>query len=137
MTARLLRSRLAAIVFALQALAAFGAARGLVVCVGTAGHVAVEDPDAAARCRASAIGLDSGKSKVASAFHTPPACVDTPLLGAASERSTPSARNFDTVLATTSVVALPRMDRVVGRVAWTREPPPSHARHLRSVILLI
>lgn len=137
MATRPLRNRLAGIALLLQVLVAFGASRGLVLCVGPAGHVAVEDYEAASRCRESEVGVGTNAFTGFSVLGAPPACVDTPLLGSAAERSTSPVRFLAAAVATASVAELPRAEAFAGRADWLHERPPTRSRILRSVILLI
>ena len=134
---RPLRSRLAGLALLLQVLVAFGATRGLVLCVGPAGHVAVEDYDAASRCRESYSGLATDAATGLSVLGAHPACVDTPILGVAGERSTSLLRFATVTLAISPTAELPLLDAFAQHVDWTQELPLTIARILRSVVLLI
>jgi len=136
MTTRPFRSLLAASALVLQVLMGLGATRGVVLCVGSAGHVAFEGYEAASRCREADNGLAADAFTGSSEAGAPPACVDTPLLEAGSERSTSPLRFAPAVVAEAPAALLPRRVELVGRAAWMLGAPRD-ARILRSVILLI
>lgn len=137
MTIRTARRRFAGIVLALQVLVAFGAAHGLVLCVGPAGHVAVEDYEAALRCHASAAALEANPVVGASVLGVTSECADTPLLQAAPERSASPLRISTASVAASSVVEPPRRDVLPGRSVWEHRSLQTSAHILRSVVLLI
>ena len=135
MTTRSLHSGLAGIALVLQVLMGVGPASGFVLCIGSDGHVAFEDHDAAARCRALGTPFGSGTDTGFSASAVP-ACTDTPLLVAASERETPFR------VTPTAGIALPVVASPVPALHYTRtssrtEPPLAHARLMRSIVLRI
>ena len=137
MSTHSLHSRFVGLALLLQVVVAFGPMRGLVLCVGPAGHVAVEDDEAALRCRDLATEIGPVGSIATPMVRAPATCVDTLLLGAAPHQSTSPLRFAVAALATVPVAELPR-PRVFARGgASMREPPPASARILRSVILLI
>jgi len=137
MTPRPLRNRLAGLALLLQVLVAFGATRGLVLCVGPWGHVAVEDYEASSQCRESDSGLGTDAFTGSLVLGTPPACVDTPLLGAALEPSTSPLRFAAIALAMAPVADPSPLDLFADRAGWTHDLRPKSARILRSVVLLI
>ena len=137
MTTRRPRSQLTILALLLQVLAIFGGAKGVVLCVGQAGHVAIEDYKAAQRCRESSAGLASDVVSGSSTVAAPPACVDTPAFVAALEQATSPARGHDVAVAVPLATTLPLAPLAAIRVARTTAPPPPSARILRSVVLLI
>ena len=137
MTLRPLRNRLAGLALLLQVLAAFGATHGLVLCVGAAGHVAVEDYEAASHCRESGGGLDTNDFTGTSVLGASPACVDTPLLAAGIERSNSPLRFAAVAMALAPIAELPSFDAFADHAGWTRESRSNSTRILKSIVLLI
>lgn len=131
------RNRLAALALVLQVLAVFGTMRGLVVCVGAAGHRAIEDREAAARCRADEADLLVDSAGGAPEVRVPAPCVDTPLMTAASDRGASPLRFAPDAIAISAVAVLPRPEVLERRVRPWAEPPVARARLLRSVVLQI
>ena len=136
MITQVLRSGLVGLALLLQVVAATGAAQYFVVCVGPAGHVAVEDYEAASRCRASESGLGAEVFAGFSIVGARSVCVDTALFGASPEGSTSLLRAPALVVAT-AVVALPDVEVAPRRAVWSQDPPGMSTRVLRSVVLLI
>ena len=132
-----LRNRLAGIALLLQVLATFGAARGLVLCVGPEGHVAVEDPQAALRCQESENGLGTHDFSGTSRFSAPATCVDSPILGVYPEKCTPTVPAAATAVAMGPVAEIPRLKVLASRIGPMREPAPPSVHVLRKVVLLI
>jgi len=137
MTRHLIRNRFAALALALQVVAVFGTARGLVLCVGPAGHLAVEDTEAAARCRALQAEHATESLGGGPAAGAPAACFDTPVFAAAADRGTSPVRFALPALAVAPHISLPRPTLLTWRVHPSAEPRPGPARMLRSVVLLI
>ena len=120
-----------------QALAIFGTARGLVYCVGPAGHLAIEDNDAARRCRESSAGLGADLSGGTPVVNGHPVCVDTPLSAQVLNRAVSLAMTHDFVVAALSVAGFESARPLVVRLTRTPALPSPNARSLRSVVLLI
>lgn len=138
MTTRHPRRLLTVLALLLQVLAILGGAKGVVVCVGQAGHVAVEDYKAAQICRESSAGFaaDADVASGSAAVAAPADCVDTPLWVATFERATSPARGHDVAIAPSPASALPLAPLLAIAVARATAPPPS-THVLRSVVLLI
>lgn len=132
-----IRNRVAALALVLQVLAVFGTARGLVLCVGPAGHVAVEDAQAAVRCRASQGEIPDTPTNGRPTVAASPACSDTPVFEAAPNR-TVSAPRFEGLAVAATLAALFPQPAATAPVArrWS-QPRPLETRRLRTIVLLI
>jgi len=136
MTRHLNRNRFAALALVLQVVAVFGTAPGVVLCVGPAGHLAVENTEAAARCRALQAELALESLGGVPAVGAPATCVDTPVFTAA-DRGASLVRFVLPALAAALHTALPRPTVTTWRAHPSAEPRAARARMLRSVVLLI
>ena len=139
MTTRTLLSYLIALALLPQFLAISAGAHGLVVCVGQGGHVAIEDHEAARRCRDSSAGIGVDSSSGSLIVNGPAAvCVDTPLVGSADQLVTSIARSHGEILiaAPSNELGL-RSAPLVGHVPRTLPAPAASSRLLRGVVLLI
>lgn len=137
MALRPFRNRLAGPALLLQLFGTFIGSLGLVLCVETAGHVALEDHAATIRCckpfRSSATATVEGGSGLCSSA----GCVDTPLGGFALKQATSGLSLSDVTMALAPVIGCPPFDVSTVHTHWNREQPPDNDRTLRSVVLLI
>lgn len=137
MITRTLRNRLAGIAVLLQVLAVLGITPGLVLCVGTTGHIAVEAAEAAGRCRESDSGLVTDDIAGQPALRVTPMCVDTPFSTAFPDRSTSPLPLGAAAMAAAPVAEVPRPEVLGTRARLRVELPFARARLLRTVVLLI
>jgi hypothetical protein len=120
----------------LQAFAAMGAPYALVLCVGSAGHVAIEDESSASRCRTEQGGLATAGSEPG----VTGSCVDTPLGGAlaGSPASTvPLPHPAQMLAAPAYLSALDAQGALAVRPDRRPAVAPGLGRILRATVLLI
>jgi hypothetical protein len=138
MTHPVIRNHLTALAVLLQVFAAFGTTRGLVLCVGPEGHVAVEDAEASSHCRAAQSAFGSAEqARERLEVAVPPKCTDTPVFAAAPDRWVPPFRFATPVLAVAPIVSVSRPALAISHERIWAQPPRERARILRSIVLLI